>query len=125
MKLYRILSGVGSRLINNLAFYIFGDVYPQKLIRLIEQYELHKLAPDVADEPLAEKGVVPPPPARKGDVARADVPPRPRQRRVAERPAVPEPSRAQVDRRVASKRTASSRGRATSGTAGAASADND
>lgn len=105
--------------------YAEDPAYPQKLIRLIEQYELHKLAPDVADEPLAEKGVVPPPPARKDDVARADVPPRPRQRRVAERPAVPEPSRAQVDRRVASKRTASSRGRTTSGTAGAASADND
>ena len=106
--------------------YAEDPAYPQKLIRLIEQYELNMLAPEVANEPLQEKGVVPPPPSRKDDVAQAQVPPRPaRARRVAERPTVPEPSRAQVDRRIALRRAATHRNRATSPTSGTASADND
>lgn len=106
--------------------YAEDPAYPQKLVRLIEQYELNLLAPDVANKPLPEKGVVPPRPSRKSDVAQTEVPPRPaRQRRVTERQRVPEPSRAQIDQRVARNRPARDRSRAVSITTGTASADND
>ncbi len=106
--------------------YAEDPAYPQKLVRIIEQYELNLLAQDVRGEPLPEKGVVPPPPKRKDDVAQVQVPPRPeRQRRVAQRPEVPEPSHAQIDRRVAAKRHAGDRRPGGSNNRVAASADND
>lgn len=98
--------------------------YARKLISIIEQYELNLLAPSIADEPLADAGSVPPPPKRKGKAEKAQVPPPPprHERHVAE---VPEPSRAQIDQRVARNRPVRDRSRAGTNTSTTASADND
>ena len=98
--------------------------YARKLISIIEQYELNLLAPSIAGEPLADAGSVPPPPKRKGKAEKAQVPPPPprHERHVAE---VPEPSRAQIDQRVARNRPVRDRSRAGTNTSTTASADND
>lgn len=111
--------------------YAEDPTYPQKLVRLIEQYELFTLA----EEPIAANvshtdGMVPPPPKRTEKAEKATVPP-PASRDAARRArdaarhaaTVPQPSRAQADQRVARTRPAADRRRATSGVN--ASADND
>ena len=111
--------------------YAEDPAYPQKLVNLIEQYELYALA----EEPVAanlrhDKGDVPPPPKRKNRNEKKEGPPPPKRdhaERVANAfshsTAEHQPSRAEVDHQVARNRPVASRQRATA--SANASTDND
>ena len=109
--------------------YAEDPAYPQKLVNIIEQYELYTLA----EEPVAANlrranGEVPPPPKRK-EQTKTEVPP-PAKPEHAERVANAfshskieyQPSRAEVDHQVARNRPTSSRRTTTTANA---STDND
>lgn len=96
--------------------YAEDPAYPQKLVNIIEQYELYALTEDsVAANLKHSKGEVPPPPKRK-EQTKTEVP-SPAKRDHAERVASAfnhskterQPSRAEIDQQVARNRPTTSR----------------
>ena len=107
--------------------YAEDPAYPQKLVRIIEQYELYTLAEETVAANLKHNGDVPPP-KRKETKEKTEVPPPPKRdhsARVANAfnhsMAEHQPSRAEVDHQVARSRPAATRRASTTN----ASSDND
>ena len=107
--------------------YAEDPAYPQKLVRIIEQYELYTLAEETVAANLKHDGDVPPP-KRKETKEKTEVPPPPKRdhsARVANAfnhsMAEHQPSRAEVDHQVARNRPTASRRATTTN----ASSDND
>ena len=107
--------------------YAEDPAYPQKLVRIIEQYELYTLAEETVAANLKHDGDVPPP-KRKETKEKTEVPPPPKRdhsARVANAfnhsMAEHQPSRAEVDHQVARNRPTATRRATTTN----ASSDND